>query len=443
MEHELNIRESDILCFYNNIKYYQVENHILVISPDTANWIVIDSEKEKFMLEKLRKGINIGEIINSLSCSDKKIFIKLLSKIFSREFAGINKKIKPVEIDTSDLLCCYLTNACNLRCPHCYMDAGIRVKSELYLKDWIKVLRDFKYNGGKGVTFTGGEPLMNTDFYEIVKTAHDIGLIVTVLSNGSMFTDKLIHDLYKYIDEIQISIDGVNNDMDSIFRGGNHFYSAIHTVILFSNLGVKTSVATTLPFETISEGIDYKYNQFVTYIQNKCNNKVTFRLTKKMLPGRNVSYSRVDNERYYQSILKIEKSVDPNSDLENFIEDHNQYNLLLKNCGFGGLTISSTGNVYFCNRIHQLNSIGNVKKLPIKYFLDKGKYIKNRTSVDNIYPCKNCDMRYICGGMCRIDDSNFKGKPENCKKFEIICPPLKVETLKKKMVDSFLYYYNY
>ena len=26
------------------------------------------------------------------------------------------------------------------------------------------------------------------------------------------------------------------------------------------------------------------------------------------------------------------------------------------------------------------------------------------TDVDSILPCKHCDLRYVCGGGCRIDD---------------------------------------
>lgn len=445
MEETANLLYTDKLCFNKNIVYEKIGNKILVISPETANWIVLNSNKEKNIFDKILFANNIGDIFNNLNDKENAICKKIIAKILSRKFAGINNNIEPIQISTSDLMYCYLTNGCNLNCPHCYMNAGIKSKNELSLLDWEKVLKNFKESGGKGVTFTGGEPLMNKDFHDIVKYTNKIGLKIAILSNGLLWTDDLILELYKYIDEIQISIDGVDEESNSFFRGKNHFYLARKNAIMFANLGVKTSIATTFSLEDLKSDVKDKYKKFVNSISKECDNKIVFRLSKKMLSGRNVNYTKKENDEYYKKTLEIENYSRPNSNLENFIEDHNMYNMIFTNCGFGGITVSSTGNVYFCNRTLQLKSLGNVKDHTINYYIQLGEKIKRLTSVDNVDPCKKCNLRYICGGGCRIDDFNFNGdinKNINDIK-QIQCNKEKILFLKKKMIDSFLYYYKF
>lgn len=33
--------------------------------------------------------------------------------------------------------------------------------------------------------------------------------------------------------------------------------------------------------------------------------------------------------------------------------------------------------------------------------------------MDNVIPCKDCELRYICDGGCRIDDFDFAGKMQS------------------------------
>lgn len=117
---------------------------------------------------------------------------------------------------------------------------------------------------------------------------------------------------------------------------------------------------------------------------------------------------------------------------------------MIRNCGFGGLSISSNGNVYFCNRIHEVDCFGNVNRDSLQDVLTKGRQVLNDTAVENVEPCKGCILRYICGGDCRIDHFNFKGhiKGWNQKFVQTRCTDEFKKRLIKKMVDSFTFYYN-
>lgn len=445
MENNIEIKGTDVFFFPKEICYKKIGDSTLAISPSTANWIVIDSEREKDILKLMIDRNSIDSINYKLDKEDGICFKNLIAKICARKFAGINNEVEPTKIITSNLMYCYLTNSCNLRCPHCYMKAGEKLKNELSCDDWRKLLSDFRNEGGIGVTFTGGEPLMNKSFEEIVKHAHNVGLEVTILTNGILWDEEKIKSLSSYITEIQISIDGFDDKSNSVLRGNDHFEHVKNVAISFANLGVKTSVATTLTLENLKDGIEEKYKSFVDSISEKVKNHIIFRLSKKMLNGREIKYTDEQNIEYYKRVLQIENYVRSNSTLYNFMEDHHNHNLLFNNCGFGGLSISSDGNVFLCNRILDLKSIGNIKDYSMKHFIEYGEKINENTSVDFSVPCNKCHLRYICGGGCRLDDFNFKGDLEKIKGDirQISCSKIKKEKIERLMLESFKYYYNF
>lgn len=435
----------DILYFPEEIVTKRIANDILVISVTTANWIVLKNEKQLSLLHKLKSGLTVGQIVEEMESEEELSSFKyVLAAIFARKFAGVG--ILPVKeyLEGYKMLNIYITNACNLRCTHCFMKSGTKLKSELNLENWMNVLSDFKAFGGEYVTFSGGEPLMFKDFAEVLKHAHHIGLKVTVLTNGLLWTEGMIEDLAPLIDEIQFSIDGANEKTNAVVRGKGNFDTVVEAVIKFSNLGVKTSVSTTFTYENLEDDIHSKYKELVGAIKSRTSNEVFFKLSKKLLSGRNVNISIEENEKYSKRIKEIEQFVNRYADFENFIDGHSP-NLIAANCGLGGISIAADGSVYYCNRIYEVESYGNVLDFPISYFMKKGKEIHEETSVDNVEPCSECFLKYICDGGCRIDDFDFAGKLKNAVKpyKQISCTDEKKHKLMKRMIDTFDYFYDF
>lgn len=439
------IKSSERLYFCDDIAFKACDEGWLVISVTTANWIVLNSDFQRVVLEHLITGETIGEVL-SLVDDDLKMqqFKSLLSRIFAREFASTQKTPEPVYLEGYKMLNCYLTNACNLRCQHCFMRSGNALERELSTEEWESVLNDFRTSGGVNVTFTGGEPLMRKDFPLLLEYAHNIGLEVTVLSNGVLWTDALISELSPFISEVQISIDGFDENSNSKVRGIGNFDKIVRTVVLFANKGVKTSVATTFTLDNLQSDSAIHYKSFVNDIKSRCDGQISFKLSKKILPGRNTSYSEKQNKEFHNKILKIENDVDPHSKYNYFMEGHTP-NLVARNCGFGGLSINADGSAYYCNRIHEVENFGNVRDMSLLDLMQQGRRLHMETSVDNLVPCKDCHLRYICSGGCRIDDCNFNGKIKHftgdlC---QVKCDDAYKERLERKMIDSFCFYYMF
>lgn len=106
-----------------------------------------------------------------------------------------------------------ITGHCNYRCKHCYMSAPDAKFGELSHEQIMSIVRQLIDCGVREVSLTGGEPLVRSDFMEIVDAllAGDI-TITTIYSNGRLVTDKLLDQLAArgIHPEFNMSFDGVD-----------------------------------------------------------------------------------------------------------------------------------------------------------------------------------------------------------------------------------------
>jgi MoaA/NifB/PqqE/SkfB family radical SAM enzyme len=85
------------------------------------------------------------------------------------------------------------TYKCNLRCKHCYEDAGVKKRVELSTDETKQVLDMLSKLMGTGLpalSFSGGEPLAREDFFEIAAYAKKRIGYVRLASNGTLITKR-------------------------------------------------------------------------------------------------------------------------------------------------------------------------------------------------------------------------------------------------------------
>lgn len=441
-QQQREIGAGDILYFPKDIQYIHYSGRTIAVAVETANWLILPSDSCVEYLDDLRSGNTVGKVLGQIKDdSERRNLIRLLSAIMARQFAGLGNVPEPEFVQGYKMLNVYLTNACNLSCPHCFMKAGKKLDNELTKEEWIRVLSEFKKCGGESVTITGGEPLMHPGFQSIIRAANQQGLKITVLTNGILWDDALIDDLSTLLTEVQISIDGVDDVSNGKIRKLGTFDQIVNNVIRFSNIGVRVSVATTFTKENIYSAS--RYAELMNKINVATDKKVVFKLTKKILPGRETHYTEAENIEYEKKIRQVEKLIDPNAMYEMFMDGH-QPNMAAKNCGFGGLSIAADGEVYFCNRVLEIPSQGNVRNHSLQYFIDLGKSAHFKTSIENVIPCRNCPIRNICGGGCRIDEYDFKGREWNSDQplHQLKCQRAN-DYLLRMMVESYEYKYSF
>ena len=70
------------------------------------------------------------------------------------------------------------------------------------------------------LAFSGGEPLMRKDFFEIAEYAHEKGLYLSLATNGTLITRDIAKKLKESgIEYVEISIDGKDASTHDGFRG--------------------------------------------------------------------------------------------------------------------------------------------------------------------------------------------------------------------------------
>lgn len=99
-----------------------------------------------------------------------------------------------------------LTYGCNLRCVHCYNPTHRALPRELPTTAVFAILQQAADMGVVTVTFSGGEPLVRPDAFEIFHEARRLGFLVSLLSNATQLTATVADAL----EEIEFETIGVS-----------------------------------------------------------------------------------------------------------------------------------------------------------------------------------------------------------------------------------------
>jgi hypothetical protein len=124
------------------ITYYNIDGEHLFIAPEKASWITVNDLGKNF-IEYFNMGLSIKEAVSKLKLrnfSMDEITSELRNFLIKVEKYGFLENIAVKEEDPETTFQIYLTNRCNERCIHCYIDAGSSTEKELDTKDFLKLL---------------------------------------------------------------------------------------------------------------------------------------------------------------------------------------------------------------------------------------------------------------------------------------------------------------
>ncbi len=140
------------------------------------------------------------------------------------------------------------TNRCNLKCKHCYIEAEDKAySSELTTSEAVTFIHDLAEMRVPVLLFSGGEPIIRQDIYELGKLAGELGLRPVISSNGTLITDEIAKKIvaadFKYVG---VSIDGAPATHDDFRNHKGAFQAAIEGIKACQNQGLKTGVRFTV-----------------------------------------------------------------------------------------------------------------------------------------------------------------------------------------------------
>ena len=302
-----------------------------------------------------------------------------------------------------------ITDRCNLRCRHCYIDTnsisklslrGVpilsgrrrsirptpfwlamtdkditseKVKaSELSVTQIKNILTEFEEMQGLRVLITGGEPLLHSRFKEINSILPRFFLRKILFTNGLLLNKKMLENLN--VGEIQVSIDGMEKAHDSL-RGKGKFKRTMQNIMLAIECGFEVSVSTMVhskntgdfnKMETLFKKIGIKdWTVDIPCITGRLKRNTEFQLSPKQA-GKYLAYG------YGGGIHSGEKG---------------------SGCGLHLMSISANGKISKCT-FYSDRAVGTIKDRLRKCW-KKIKPIR----LDKL----DCDCKYIeeCRGGCR------------------------------------------
>ena len=148
-----------------------------------------------------------------------------------------------------------ITRACNLKCVHCYNDSGAGKPSNEVSTDKAKeVIDDLARFGVPSVLFSGGEPLMRPDLFELVEYAVGKGLRTVISTNGTLISEQTAGKIEERgVSYVGISLDGIGPINDK-FRGvDGAFDRAVKGIRNCREAGVRTGLRLTLTQKNVQD----------------------------------------------------------------------------------------------------------------------------------------------------------------------------------------------
>jgi len=116
----------------------------------------------------------------------------------------------------------FISRKCNYSCGFCFHTQ--KNEYHLSLQQAKAGLRLLQQAGTEKINFAGGEPFLHPELLgELCRMAsHDMGLAVSIISNGSMITPRWMEEYGEFVDVLGVSVDSFLPETNAaIGRGGD------------------------------------------------------------------------------------------------------------------------------------------------------------------------------------------------------------------------------
>ncbi len=199
-----------------------------------------------------------------------------------------------------DLVSWNISNSCNLRCPHCYLDAGERGPSELSFEEGCGLMDQLATAGTRMLILTGGEPLMRRDIADLAKHASSRGLLVVLGTNGMLLTSKRVKELQEAgVAGAGISLDSLDPEKHDSFRGvPGAWKGAVR--------GIRECIAQGLPVLLQMTALPWNYQEIPEMVEFAHREGVTgFTLYFLVCTGRGEQLSDITPRQYEEALTSL------------------------------------------------------------------------------------------------------------------------------------------
>jgi len=142
----------------------------------------------------------------------------------------------------------YITEACQLRCEHCYMGERLDRALKMPLPRIIDTLATWRRLGGSKLTVLGGEPTLHPDYCTSIRAAKQLGYehVITTTNAQAPALRKFRQLEPEDFAYVQVSLDGGSPSSHDAIRGAGTFNSALTTTAELTKRGFDTRIICTV-----------------------------------------------------------------------------------------------------------------------------------------------------------------------------------------------------
>lgn len=328
------------------------------------------------------EGITIKEFSNYY-CDLEDVLNQLLDlgTLKQKKQKRCNNIKKITNLDTARLFV-ELTDKCNLRCKHCYGDFKLENQHILSLEALDNLIEQAIKLNVYQFDLTGGEPLLYKDLEYLLSKLYDAGMLVTIFSNLTIQSNKVLDLFEKYcVKKIITSVDSNIAKNHDEFRG---MIGALDKTI--SNINKLKQTSIELSINTmVGTHNEKNIDDTIMFLKNlnvPC-------VLDAIIPNGRANKLDENTFRSVQIIYDLYKNKELNVELK------------ITDCGVGKrfLYIKSNGNVCLCPSLITNRFIfGNINDNEFNLSLCWNKMVDEYGDLK----CKEkCSKGELCTGGCR------------------------------------------
>ncbi len=247
-----------------------------------------------------------------------------------------------------------LTYRCNFECVHCYcvIDPA-KTPAEMTTEEWKRVLDDLARAGTLAVSFTGGDPFVRKDFFEIAEYAREKRFAVRLLTNASFLNDRNADRLAALQPaHVSISLYGATPETYAAVTGDAAFFEkSIAGIRRLKDRGVRMQIKIPLLKESFHER-----HQLVALAKEL---GTSWRIDAEVGPKDDGNLSPLAHQLDDEQLARYVAEYEPP-----YPKEHEPFKPGDRLCrpGSSSFAIGPYGDVYPCMQIKR--SMGNLRERP-------------------------------------------------------------------------------
>jgi len=289
-----------------------------------------------------------------------------------------------------NLMSLAVTEKCNANCGHCsfHTDDLKDKKNPLKKEEYTKIIKDAQENGVIVINLVGGEPLLNPDIFDIIKSVDKKLSTVILFTNGYHLKDSAKKLKKAGLDGVYVSIDSAIPEKHNQFRKiDNLLDKAIEGIISAKKAGLTVGISCCMTPEAFREG---ELEKIVELAKEKGIHEV---LVFGATPSGKYAQREdlMDSNAFNDEVIEFSKKYNEREDYPGILiyGYTSSYRSIGCSGGINYFYVSPFGEVCPCDFNHSV--FGNTREEPLHEILDKMK---------TTFKCCKCNG-------CRLKDKNL------------------------------------